>query len=124
MVDMKYVPRCTTKIYSRHYQRLCPKYVYVGFTRAPKPHCPNDSIRLFRLGCSADLGVFFFFQLLDFIDFGAIYRLPQNGARERAEGGIRIRRKRHYHSVVSLVSRTVARAAAHERASSSADPRA
>ena len=58
------------------------------------------------MGSSADLGVvLFFLQLLDFIDFSAIYRVPQNGARERAEGGIRIRRKCHYHFVVSLVSR-------------------
>jgi hypothetical protein len=35
MVDMKFVPRCTTKAYSRHYQYLCPKYVYVILHATP-----------------------------------------------------------------------------------------
>lgn len=46
MVDMKFVPRCTTKIYSRHYQRLCPKYVYV-ILQAP----PNRTARMICLVC-------------------------------------------------------------------------
>jgi hypothetical protein len=105
MVDMKFVQRCTTKIYSRHYQRLCPKYAYVILHAAPKPNCPNGLSVYSDGAVQLTLRGVFFFKLLDFIDFGAIYRLPQNGARERTEGGIRIRRKCHYHFVVSLVSR-------------------
>jgi hypothetical protein len=102
MVDMKSAPRCTTKIYSRHYQRLCLKYVCLFDTR-PETVLPERSICQFS-GGSSNLGIFFFLGPLDFVDSGAIYRLSKDGARERAEGRIRIRRKRHYHFVVSLVS--------------------
>ena len=81
-----------------------PKVCLCDFTRAPKPHCPNDLSVYSYWAVQLTLGGFFF-RLLDFIDFGAIYRLTQNGARECTEGGIRIRRKCHYHFVVSLVSR-------------------
>lgn len=111
--------------YTRATINVCAQSMSMLVLHAPRNRTARMILSVFSdWAVQLTLGCFFFFQLLDFIDFGAIYRLPQNGARERAEGGIRIRRKRHYHSVVSLVSRTVARAAAHERASSSADPRA
>jgi hypothetical protein len=40
----------------------------------------------------------------DLVHSGAIYRVAKDRTRERAEGGLRICRKRYYHSVVSLVS--------------------
>lgn len=58
MVDMKFVPRCTTKTYLRHYQRLCPKYVYVILHAPPKPHCPND-LSVYS-DCAVQLTLFFF----------------------------------------------------------------
>lgn len=48
MADMKFVPRCITKIYSRHYQRLYPKYVCVLHVR-PEIVLPERSIRLLSL---------------------------------------------------------------------------
>jgi hypothetical protein len=59
-----------------------------------------------------------FFEFLDFVDFGAIYRVAEDGARERAEGGIRICRERHYHLVVSLVSFEMLQASAWRSGSS------
>jgi hypothetical protein len=56
---------------------------------------------------------------LDLVDSSAIYRLAKDGARECAEGRLRICRKRHYHLVVSLVSFG---AAAREVASLSLSP--
>ena len=84
MVDMKFVPRCTTKIYLRRYQRLYPKYVYLSFQRAVPP---ERSVCLFSVGGSTDL-VPFPPGPLDFVNSGAIYRLTKDSARERAEGGI------------------------------------
>ena len=74
--------------------------------RAPRPCCPNDlSVHSTLLGrFSSNPGSFFLLGHLDFVDSGAIYRVSKDGARERAEGRIRIRRKCHYHLVVSLVS--------------------
>ena len=84
MVDMKFVPRCTTKIYSRRYQRLYPKYVCLCVRRAVPPERP---VCLFLMGGSSDL-VPSPHGPLDFVNSGAIYRLTKDGARERAEGGI------------------------------------
>ena len=58
-----------------------PKVCLCDFTRASKPHCPNDLYLSVYSDWAVQLTlVGFFFHLLDFIDFGAIYRLPQNGA--------------------------------------------
>ena len=79
--------------------RACPDSVL----RAIYPRPGADRLFILIMG-PVQLTLGFSFRILDFVDSGAIYRLPQNGARERAEGCIRIRRKRHYHFVVSLVS--------------------
>jgi hypothetical protein len=66
---------------------------------APEPtHGPGPAnVRSFSF-------FYYLFLFLDFVDFGAIYRISKDGARERAEGRIRICRECHYHLVVSLVS--------------------
>ena len=83
MVDMKFVPRCTTKIYLRRYQRLYPKYVCLCVRRAV---LPEISVCLFSMGGSSNLIPFP--GPLDFVNSGAIYQLTKDGARERTEGGI------------------------------------